>query len=172
MRIIICISILGFSLFFTSCATLFTGTTQRISIDSNPQGAEIIIEGQKEGKTPTKVKVKRELNALFDGGKEIQLELDGYKKDGYLLNAELNPVSIINLFNVLFWGIDAATGAITRYENYYNFEMNPIEDNVAIPIKKESGDKYEKLTKLKKLLDEGIITQEEYDKEKARILEE
>ena len=172
MRAIINISILGFSILFTSCATLFTGSTQRVYIDSNPKGAEIIIDGQKQGKTPANVKVDRELDALIDGGKAIQLKLDGYKNNGYELDAELNPVAIINLFNILFWGIDAATGAITKYDNHYNFEMIPIEDNVSVPKKTNSGDKYEKLTKLKKLLDDGVITQEEYDKEKAKILEE
>ena len=88
MRTIINISILAFSLLLTSCATIFTGTTQRVSIDSNPQGAEIIIDGQKEGKTPAKVKMDRELDALIDGGKEIQLELEGYKKEGYEMDAE------------------------------------------------------------------------------------
>lgn len=172
MRAIINISILGFSILFTSCATLFTGSTQRVYIDSNPKGAEIIIDGQKQGKTPANVKVDRELDALMDGGKAIQLKLDGYKNNGYELDAELNPVAIINLFNILFWGIDAVTGAITKYDNHYNFEMIPIEDNVSVPKKTNSGDKYEKLTKLKKLLDDGVITQEEYDKEKAKILEE
>jgi hypothetical protein len=172
MKTIINISILGFFLFSTSCATIFTGTTQRVSIDSNPQGADIIIDGQKKGKTPSIVKIDREFEALLDGGKEIQLEINGYKKDGYKLDAQLNPVSIINLFNALCWGIDAATGAITRYDNQSNFEMIPLQENTSIPNKKESGDKYEKLTKLKKLLDEEIITKEEYDKEKAKILAE
>lgn len=36
---------------------------------------------------------------------------------------------------------------------------------------KESGDKYDRLLKLKKLLDEGILTDEEYEKEKKTILE-
>ena len=37
--------------------------------------------------------------------------------------------------------------------------------------KTEKEDKYDKLKKLKSLLDDGIITQEEFDKEKAKILE-
>jgi len=35
-----------------------------------------------------------------------------------------------------------------------------------------NDDKYEKLRELKKLLDEGIITQEEFEKEKKKILDE
>lgn len=36
----------------------------------------------------------------------------------------------------------------------------------------QTTDKYEKLKKLKELLDQGVLTQEEYDKEKKKILEE
>lgn len=36
----------------------------------------------------------------------------------------------------------------------------------------ESGDKYDKLLKIKKLLDDGIITKEEYEKEKKKILDQ
>jgi len=35
---------------------------------------------------------------------------------------------------------------------------------------KKEEDPYDKLLKLKKLLDKGIITQEEFDKEKSKIL--
>jgi hypothetical protein len=34
-----------------------------------------------------------------------------------------------------------------------------------------SGDRYDELRKLKTLLDDGIITKEEYEQEKAEILE-
>lgn len=34
----------------------------------------------------------------------------------------------------------------------------------------ESEDQYEKLSKLKKMLDEGLITQEDYDAQKKKIL--
>jgi hypothetical protein len=48
----------------------------------------------------------------------------------------------------------------------------PVQDNNPIIQANISGDKYDKLAKLKKLLDDGAITQEEYDREKAKILEE
>ena len=171
MKNIIIMAVLGLSFFLTSCATMFSGTTQRVMIDSNPPGADIVINGQKQGTTPVDIIVDRELDDLFDGGKDIKLRLDGYEENGYELDAELNPVSIVNLFNILFWGIDAATGAITRYDYYYSFEMIPLDNNVSIPTQKNPGDKYEQLAKLKKLLDDGAITQEEYDSEKAKILE-
>ncbi|MGJ3234831.1 PEGA domain-containing protein [Marivirga sp.] len=164
--------ILAVIMISTSCATLFTGTRQNVSIDSNPQGADIIIDGQNLGVTPAKIKVDRELDALLYGGKEIQFELEGYKKLGYELDTRLNSVAIINFFNPLFWGIDIATGAVTKYDNYYNFQLRPLEFNNTQSITESNMEKYEKLVQLKKLLEDGVITQEEFDKEKAKILEE
>lgn len=171
MRRIFTISILGVLIFSTSCATLLTGSKQRVTIDSNPQGADIIIDGQKLGVTPAKVKVDREFDALLAGGKEIQLEKVGYREYGYEMDVNFNFISILNHFNPLFWGIDIATGAVTKYDNYYNFVLKAEDDNIYSSQNSED-DKYDRLIKLKKLLDDGIITQEEYEKEKSKILEE
>ena len=172
MRKALNISILGLLVISTSCATVFTGTKQKVAIDSNPQGAEIIINGQQMGVTPATIKVDRELDALLYGGKEIQFELAGYKNYGYILDARLNTVSIINFFNPVFWAIDIASGAVTKYDDYYNFRLMPIEGTTASPYTTNNMGKYEKLVQLKKLLEEGVITQKEFDREKAKILEE
>lgn len=187
MKAIIYISVLGFFIFSTSCATILTGTKQKITIDSSPQGAEILIDGDIVGKTPAKVRVKKNVNNIIDNGKDIYLELEGYKKREYELKTEINPVAILNLFNALGWAIDAATGAAIRYAEYNYFELTPLEDktsttteeNVEIPEaesneeqNKDIDEKYEKLAKLKKLLEDELITQEDYDNEKAKILAE
>lgn len=83
------ISILAILIFNTSCATLLTGSKQKVSIDSNPQGADIIIDGKKLGVTPAKVKVDKEFNALLEGGKEINLEKEGFK------NMDMNWMQIL-----------------------------------------------------------------------------
>ncbi len=155
----------------TGCATLFSGTTQQVTIESDPPGAQIVIDGKIEGNTPGKVKLHRELNDLVNGGKNIELVLPGYYRDGYFLQANLNSTAIINLFNIFFWGVDAATGAITKYDKYTNFMLMPVSGKTNNSNSELSEDKYEKLNKLKKLLDDGAITLEEYEKEKLIILE-
>lgn len=50
-----------------------------------------------------------------------------------------------------------------------NKDSTKEKDQVII---KETSDKYDKLIKLKKLLDDGVITEEEYEKEKKKLLEE
>jgi len=185
MKVFGYLALLGTLFSTTSCATIFSGTTQRVTIDSKPQGAEIVIEGESYGKTPAQIKVDRELEALLDESKEIQLRLDGYLEFGYEMEAYINPVAIINLFNLFGWAIDAATGAVTKYDNYYIFRLRPLDklepekvqpspvkpQEVKPDTQQQGEDKYDKLIRLKKLLDDGIITQEEYDKEKKKILD-
>lgn len=61
-------------LLMTSCATLFTGTKDRITFNSTPSGATIYIDGVEQCKTPCTMKVKRSIN---DTG--VEFKLDGYE---------------------------------------------------------------------------------------------
>ena len=159
------------ALAMSSCATVFVGTTETVQIDSYPQGATVLVDGRDQGATPTVVAIHRNVEDLLDGGKSVELELDGYKTEAHVVEATLNPVSIINLLNPLFWGIDAATGAITDYDDYSKFELKPNEAfDKTTPKTTEDTDKYSQLRALKKLLDDGVITQEEFDIEKKKIL--
>lgn len=45
------------------------------------------------------------------------------------------------------------------------------EENVSAPRRKEKGDKFEEVRKYKELRDEGIISDEEYEKKRKEILE-
>ena len=190
-RILPLIILTGIALILSSCATLFTGTTQSVTIDSQPQGANIIVDGQLVGTTPARVRLDRDLNAIFDDGKFIRLEKDGYAPDGYILGADIEPFSALNMFNVFFWAVDAATGALMRYDSdYYNFMLAPYASNPpyngpamgnqapanqASPQQQSNvndeaeEDNYEKLMKLVDLYEEGLITKEEFEIEKAKI---
>lgn len=42
------------------------------------------------------------------------------------MNKSFNAVSVLNLLNILCWGIDAATGAITKPEfKFYEVDFRP-----------------------------------------------
>ena len=49
--------------------------------------------------------------------------------------------------------------------------INKTETTKEEQQKDDSNDAYEKLKKLKKMLDEGLITEDEYKTKKAKILE-
>lgn len=96
---------------FSGCATIFTGTTDEVRIDSDPPGARIFIDGIERGETPDTIEIKRS----GIGNREVTLRLDGYEPYTFVLQKEFNAVSVINLFNPLFWAVDVATGSVTRY---------------------------------------------------------
>lgn len=109
-------------LFLTSCATIFTGTDDMIHFDTDPQGAEIYIDGLKVCETPCSSLVKRSLS-----DKQFEVKLDEYETRVITLDREFNTVSIINLGFVIGWGIDAATGALMRYDRKgYDLELRPV----------------------------------------------
>jgi hypothetical protein len=100
-----------FTSLLTSCATIFTGTKDVISFDSEPKGAMVYIDGLEVCRTPCRTPVKRSLE-----GKQVELSLDGYETRVILLDTKFNLVSVLNLGNILGWGIDALTGTIMRYD--------------------------------------------------------
>ena len=103
----------------TSCATIFTGTKDIIRFDSNPQGAKVYIDGIQVCITPCTTSVRRSLSE-----KLAEIKLDGYETRVIGLSQEFNTVSIINLGNLLGWGIDVATGSLMKYDRKgYDIEL-------------------------------------------------
>lgn len=116
------------ALMLSSCATLFTGTKDRISFATNPSGAGVYIDGLKVCETPCTEYVKRSLTE-----KEVEFKLDGYKTQVVVLDREFNAVSILNLAGMLGWAVDAATGSIFKYDRKsYEIDM---ELNRALSMK-------------------------------------
>ena len=63
-----------------------------------------------------------------------------------------------------------------KYNPTHTYELTPLTDSTKIEMENQvqqiTESKAEKLRELKKLLDEKILTQEEFEKEKQKILEE
>jgi len=94
----------------TSCATIFTGSTEKINFDSNVKGAIVEFDGVEVGETPFTLKVKKSFNGT------IKMSSDGYQDKNFELMKSFNGVSILNLSNLLGWIIDYATGAINKID--------------------------------------------------------
>jgi hypothetical protein len=104
----------------SGCATIFTGTRDTIAFNSTPEGATVLIDGIERGRTPTTLRVKRTV-----GDRIVTLRLEGYVDRTFVLGKEFNVVSVLNLKNVLGWGVDAATGALFRYsDRTYHLELD------------------------------------------------
>lgn len=110
------------SLILASCATIFTGTRDRISFKTNVPGAKILVDGYDLCTTPCTEKISRKL-----GDTEVQVSLDGYETKLIKLDKSFNVVSILNLGNLLGWGIDLITGAIKPYgKKSYDIQMTKL----------------------------------------------
>ncbi len=112
----------------TSCATIFTGTKDTLRFDSNPQGARVYVDGLEVGKTPCTTSVKRSLTEKF-----AEIRLEGYETRVITLDRTFNVVSVINLGSFLGWAIDAATGALIKYDRKgYFVDLEKDDENLLL----------------------------------------
>ena len=103
----------------SSCATIISGTTQAISIDSNVPGASVSIEGNAVGVTPFSSKIKRQKEAV------AMVSAEGYTAQHITLTTSFNPVAVLSIV----WDYsttDCLTGACWEYApNSYYVQLNP-----------------------------------------------
>lgn len=106
----------------TGCATLFAGGPERVTFTSNPQGAEVLLDGVPLGQTPLTIEIERK----SFGQRFVTLRAQGYQARQFPLAKSLNVVAVFNLSSLCFWATDATTGALIEYEpSSYYFELSP-----------------------------------------------
>ena len=122
MKKVVLMMIVFTAFVFTSCATILSGTSDEITFNSDPGGADIMLDGLKLGKTPATVSIKRP----GFGNKEITLKLDGYEDRTFMLQKEFNTMAICNLASWPGWVIDIVTGTIMKYsKTNYSVDLDP-----------------------------------------------
>ena len=110
----------------SSCGTLFTPSKQPITFMGMPE-TRIYDNGKKLGEIAesgtTTIKVRKKLS-----DKTLIAKKDGYKNTPVTLDATFNPVSIINLTNILAWAIDLGTGKCCKWDtDVVEIEMEKAE---------------------------------------------
>ncbi|WP_309608591.1 PEGA domain-containing protein [Flavobacterium sp.] len=125
-------------LLFSSCATIVSGSKQKVKFTSNPSEATIIIDKIEVGKTPFEIKLARKSEH------SVVIKLDGYQTYETKLTKKFNGWYI---GNVLFGGIiglivDPITGAI------YNLSPKEVsaQINKGTAFKSNSKDVYVAVT--------------------------
>lgn len=104
--------LLGITLSATSCATILTGTKDKITFNTTPEGAKVMHKGIEKCTTPCTAEIPRSLSKQM-----VTFEKEGFNSKEMKLTKSFNPVSLVNILlgGVIGVGIDAATGSLTKY---------------------------------------------------------
>lgn len=120
--------ILCTALLTSSCASIFCGSKSKVTFDGEiPEKATLTIDGRKHTNVtfPYTTKIRRSFDETV-----VKIESPNYTAEPIIINKSFNAVSTINLLNILGWGIDAATGAITKPEfKFYQIDFQPKATN-------------------------------------------
>lgn len=103
---------LSIALSTTSCATIITGTKDKISFNSTPEGAKVFHKGIEKCTTPCTTEIPRSLSK-----QTVTFEKEGFNSKEVKLIKNFNAVTLVNILigGVIGVGIDAATGSLTKY---------------------------------------------------------
>ena len=101
------------------CATLISKTSESITIDSDPQQADVYIDGAMVGSTPLTLKLEKNKKDT------VMVKKKGYKTVSRDLTKSYDPVTLVSVF----WDLsttDFLTGAAMEYNpKAYFFELQP-----------------------------------------------
>lgn len=103
-----CISLVcSVSMLFAGCATIVSGTTQKVSVNSQPTGAKVTADGKTTATTPTDFTLERKSDHTLEFSK------DGYKNVTIMLKRTINGMLAGNILigGLIGTGIDAVSGA-------------------------------------------------------------
>jgi hypothetical protein len=124
------IGLLFFSLILTGCATVFSGTTQTVSVQAidedthyNLPDAACTITDGKGGAYPVSHSPATVVLTRGNGALNVFCKKEGYHQASVGAGQSFNGWTIVN---VLFWPgalVDAATGAIQKYPSHITVLM-------------------------------------------------
>lgn len=126
-----------FCLFLASCATVFSDSADIIHFTSVPEGADVFINGKKIGQTPISEKFDRDTFAKSN----VQVKLAGYEEQRFILQKQLNKISLINFTFWPSWATDALSGSMIQYNpNSYHIFLKPEQLAQNYPAQKQGQD--------------------------------
>lgn len=152
-------------------AILLASCSSSTIIQSNPSGAKVYIDGEAVGITPYTHRDTK----IVGTSTSVVLEKEGYApfNTSFSRNESVDVGAIIG--GLFVWVPFLWT---MKYKPTHTYELVPSTAATTQVVTTEqkksdlSKTKVEKLRELKKLLDEKVITQEEFDKEKKKVLDE
>lgn len=154
---------------FLASAILFTSCASTTMIHSTPVGAKLYLDGENVGTTP----YKHSDTKILGSTTMIKLQKEGYEdlNTSFSRNEKADVGAIIGGVFVLvpfLWTM--------KYKPSHTYEMIPLANTGTTTVQATSSSsvdksKAESLKELKKLFDEKLITEEEYEVKRKAILD-
>ncbi|MFA5518371.1 MAG: PEGA domain-containing protein [Spirochaetota bacterium] len=103
--------VISITLIFMGCSTIMNGTSQMVSVNSDIEEADVLVNGNKVGKTPFSGKIKRSSKTV------ITVQKEGYSPVNVTPHTELPSAFWGNIILGGFFGstTDYASGAVNEY---------------------------------------------------------
>ena len=115
------------------CATIFTGTADTLTFQSNVPRVRLTIDGEFKGELPLTLQMSRN----FMGGQQFlaRFESEGYQPQEFRLHRSFNAVAILDISStVTSGGIDLLTGALMKFDpTSYHVQMIPENATASAP---------------------------------------
>lgn len=114
-------ALLSLTILFSGCATVIKGSDQTLTFNSQPDGAQVLLDGTSVGVTPLVVKVKKNTVSV------VSVKKDGYVTQMLPIEKKYDAVTLLSIF----WDYsttDLISGAAYEYvPNTFYFELKKAE---------------------------------------------
>jgi hypothetical protein len=153
-----------------SVVVLFASCSSSTMIVSNPPNAKLFVDGEMVGQTPYRYSDTKIVGSTTG----LRIEKEGFKPliTDITRNEEADVGAIIGGLFVwipFLW--------VMKYKPTHTYELQPLSYTNEVQLNTQqlqnnAKSRTDMLRELKQLLDEKIITVEEFEKEKAKILDQ
>lgn len=108
----------------SGCGTLFSGTSELVTISSDPEKAKVYVNGAYIGLSPASASLKRDQDHV------IVVKKEGYEDASATLTRKFNAVAILNTIGILCWIVDAVTGGMWKFDrNIISVQMEALPNS-------------------------------------------
>ena len=174
MKTVVALFVCAVATLMSGCCTVVHGTTQKVPIESTPSGARVYQNGEFVGTTPMMLRLKRNCDYA------IRLEKDGYEVQQTLLESGMSSWAWLDFIFIPSLFIDLPDGA------FYCFDLDRMRETLAPspmslaqnpapeppqPQRRDADDLLQRLKTLKSLHEEGLVSDEEYDRKQRQLLD-
>lgn len=152
----------------SGCASVLRGSRQAIPISSEPQGADILVDGALAGVTPADIQMERKRDHL------VTVQMAGYESRSVPVVKSIGGAVWGNILagGLIGWGVDAATGAQYNLSpETISVQLQPLGAGGSTQAQDDASQVISRLNELDEMRENDEITQEEYGRRRLALLQ-